>query len=153
MTQCLKLLYEWSKQFCFSQWVVWTTFRQLTDILPQVTSQCIDCRWLGFLGIRLAFFHLMLVAEVLCWLLFSKLMSSLQLLEPQHVPRACSLPELLSFVATVISKTSHHSAWATWEIKSPLSLRSARLRLTVVFFPKQVFPGDVFKGCHILWLR
>lgn len=95
----------------------------------------------------------MLVAEMLCWVLFSKLMSSSQLLEPQHVPRACSLPELLSFVATVISKTSHHSAWAAWEIKRPPSARSSCLRLTVVFFPKQMFPGDVFKGCHVSWLR
>lgn len=143
MSWCLKLLDEWSKQFCFSQWVVWTAFIQLIDILPQVTSKCIDCRWLGFLGIRLAFFHLMLVAEVLCWVLFSKLISSSQLLEPQHVHRACSLPELLSFAATVISKTSHHSAWGTWEMKMPPSARSACLRLTVVVFPQ----ANVSWGC------
>lgn len=143
MSWCLKLLDEWSKQFCFSQWVVWTAFIQLIDILPQVTSKCIDCRWLGFLGIRFAFFHLMLVAEVLCWVLFSKLISSSQLLEPQHVPRACSLPELLSFAATVISKTSHHSAWGTWEMKMPPSARSACLRLTVVVFPQ----ANVSWGC------
>lgn len=95
------------------------------------------------MGIRFAFFHSMLVAEVLCWVLLSKLMSSSQLLEPQHVPRACSLPELLSFVATVISKTSHHSAWATWEIKRPPSARSACLRLTVVFFPQ----ANISWGC------
>lgn len=102
------LSFYMSGQFWFCQWIA---FIQWIDILPRVTSKCIDCRWLGFLRIRFAFFHLGLVAEVLCWMLFSKLVSPSQLLEPQHVPRAHSLPELLSFAVTVISKTPHHSAW------------------------------------------
>lgn len=76
-------------------------------------------------------------------MLFSKLLSSSQLLKPQDVPRACSLPELLSFATTVISKTSHHSAWGTWEMKTPPSVRPACLRLTVVLFfsPSKCFLG------------
>lgn len=109
---------------------------------------------LGFLGIRFAFFHLVLVAQVLHWVLFSKLLSSSQLLEPQHVPRACSLLELLSVAATVISKTSHHSAWATWEMKITSFCKICLLEVNCCFFfPKQTFPGDVFKGCHVSQLR
>lgn len=78
-------------------------------------------------------------AEVLHWALFCKLMSSSQPLEPQHVPRACSLPEPLSFAATVISKTSHRSAWGRWEMKRPPCGRFDCSRLTFGF----VFQANV----------
>lgn len=108
-----------------------------------------------FWGIILAFFHMMLLAEMLCWLLFCKSIPSSQLLETHHIPGACSLPEPLSFVATVILKISYHSAWGRWKMKRPPCGRFNCLRLTVgVFFPSKCFfsTRDVFKDCHVSWL-
>lgn len=107
---------------------------QLIDILTQVTGKCIDCRWLAFRKLSLPSSMLpLLMAEMPCWVLFCKSMPSLQLLEPRHVPRACSLPQPLSFAATVISKTSHHCAWGRWKMKRPPCGRLDCSRLTFGF--------------------
>lgn len=105
----------------------WKTF-----LHKLLVSELIVDGWL--LGNCLCFFDVIAMAEVLCWVLFYKLMSSSQLLEPQHLPRACSLPELLTFTATVIWKTSHHSAWGRWEMKRLPCGRFDYSKLTVAFF-------------------